>query len=389
MPWKVRDEMELREQFVLDALSPGANVSALCRRYGISRKTGYKWKKLYEKRGRAGLSNRSTRPKSSPLRVSAELTIDILALRDAHPRWGPKILRVMLLGSRPADEVPSERTIARILERAGRVARRKRRCDRKSVPITRPEVEVTAPNDLWTIDFKGWWRTRNQRRFEPLTIRDAHARFVLCAQHLETTTAGTVRAAMEPILVEYGLPRAILVDNGSPFVSVRSLAGLTTLSAWWVAQGIRLVRTRLGCPQDNGGHERMHRTMAEDVEAMPRLNASLQQSALDEWRHEFNHVRPHRALGMHTPASLYTASDRPYQPDVELDYPDADAVRKVDSIGCIKLFGNIHFLSHALAGQHVALRRLDSEQHEVWFSDHVLGHVSNRRRSVIPIEDAA
>lgn len=385
MPWKVRDIVELREQFVLEALAPGANFSEVCRRYDISRKTGYKWKREYESKGRAGLSDDSRRPHRSPLRTTAEMTIEILKLRDAHPKWGPKIVEELLLRSHPKDDVPSERTIARILERAGRVAPRKRRCDRKSVPVVRPDASVEASNDLWTVDFKGWWQTSDKKRFEPLTIRDAHSRFVLLSKHLENTTSGSVRKSFEPIFERYGLPRAILVDNGSPFISVRALAGLTTLSAWWVSLGIRLVRSRLGCPQDNGGHERMHRTLAQGVEYDPAPNALLQQAKLDVWRHEFNHVRPHRALGMKTPAEVYKPSERPYAAEVEFEYEEAYATRKVAPTGTIGFQGSIYYLSKALRGHRVAIRRTDNGRHDVWFADHLLGTVSPNARKVLPV----
>ncbi len=378
--------MKLREEFVLEALEPGVNFSALCRRYEVSRKTGYKWKLQYENEGLVGLQNRSRRPHCSPLRVSAEVTIKVLELRDAHRRWGPKTLHEVLSRTVSASELPSERTIARVLERAGRIAPRKRRCDRRDEPVVRQEVAVEGPNDLWTVDFKGWWRTKDDRRFEPLTVRDAFSRFLIGCQSLGSTKALPVRAAFERFFEKYGLPGAILVDNGSPFISSHSLSGLTTLSAWWVSLGIRLVRTRPAKPQDNGGHERMHRTMAEDVEAFPASTNFEQQKQLDTWRHEFNHVRPHRALEMKTPATLYRPSTRPYHPDLVLSYDDALCVRKVSSSGTFKLHGEVHFLSHALRGQLVGLRRHGHESCEVWFADHYLGLVSPGRRKVDPLE---
>jgi putative transposase len=377
--------MKLRKEFVLRALEPKSNFTALCAEFDISRKTGYKWKKAYKESGLKGLADHSRRPLTSPLRASAEATIEILQARDAHPRWGPKTLHEVLSRKLSKEDLPCERTIARVLKRAGRVAVRRRRCSAKSEPVLKPSVLFEQPNDLWTVDFKGWWRTKDEQRFEPLTVRDAVSRFLLCAQSLGSLKAEPVKAVFEALFEQYGLPKAILVDNGIPFISMNSLEGLTVLSAWWVSLGIKLVRTRPGKPQDNGGHERMHRTMAEDVEVFPGLNPMAQQDELDVWRHEFNHVRPHRALGMKVPAHIYRPSTIKYEPNYELVYDDAECVRKVSTVGRFRLNGKQFFLSHALRGQYVGLRRRQDGSYEVWFANHLLGIATEDSRKVLPI----
>ncbi|MCP4409940.1 MAG: transposase, partial [Gammaproteobacteria bacterium] len=292
MPWQEAITVKLREEFVLKALEPYSNVSELCRAYGISRKTGYKWIKRFREGGIEGLADRSRRPHTSPLRASGEVVLRVIELRRRHKTWGPKKLRVVLLRSIPQRDAPSVRTIARILKRAGlvRPIGRPRGRNVSMAPTERPEVVATSPNELWTVDFKGWWRTRDGKRAEPLTVRDAHSRYVICAKLLESTKAHPVQSVFKGLFEHYGLPKAILVDNGAPFVSMHSRAGLTSLSAWWVALGIQMVRGRPGHPQDNGGHERMHLDLRFEVEDIAADNLEMQREVLEDWRQRFNHV---------------------------------------------------------------------------------------------------
>ena len=268
MPWEEQPIVNQREEFVLRALEPGANIAALCREAGISRKTGYKWINRFKEKGRVGLQDLSRRPRNSPLRASGEAALQVIELRQAHPTWGPKKLHAILLRASDLDEVPSVRTIARIIDRAGLVKKRKRR-RQPAAPTDAPNAVQAVPNDLWTVDFKGWWRTRDGRRAEPLTVRDGASRYLLCAELMESTAGAAVRPVFERLFQRYGLPSAIQVDNGAPFASTRSRAGLTTLSAWWVSLGIEVIRGRPGHPQDNGGHERMHLDVRYEVEDVP------------------------------------------------------------------------------------------------------------------------
>jgi len=306
--------------------------------------------------------------------VSGDVVAAVVALRTAHPTWGPKKLSVLVAKQYP-DEAPSVRTVARILERTGLVRRVKRR--RRSVPGPGPvRVEARSPNDLWTVDFKGWWQSQNGERCEPLTVSDAFSRFVLAIDVMKTGRMAAVIEAFERIFSRYGLPRYTLVDNGIPWVSTTSSVGLTQLSAWWLSLGIEVVRTRLGCPADNGGHERMHRDMAADLEAYRAMNRAAQQRACELWRHDFNHVRPHEALDMRTPSQLYRRSSVGYdgKPTVQI-YPDDFIVLRVSSCGQIRYAKTYAFISSAVQGYDIGLRYADPYRYHVWFCHRRLGLV--------------
>src|SRR5438128_7122783 len=249
MPWKEQRAMSLKVQFVERAVQKGSNLSELCVEFGISRQTGHKWLRRYRELGPLGLVEQSRRP-NSPGGTGEDVVLAILELRNQHPSWGPdKISRV--LQRRLGPTAPSRSTVARTLRRLGKVKHR-----RSPVRIWtvdgRPHVEVAGPDDLWTMDFKGWWRARNGQRCEPFTVRDAYSRFVLAARLMPNSRGESVRRVLEDLFTEYGTPRAIQCDNGSPFVCTRARGGLTQLSAWLVSLGIRLIRSRPGKPQDNG-----------------------------------------------------------------------------------------------------------------------------------------
>ncbi|HOH03749.1 MAG TPA: helix-turn-helix domain-containing protein, partial [Polyangiaceae bacterium] len=226
--------MNLKIELV-ERASRGEPLAALCREFGISRTTRHKWVKRFRDLGYEGLEDRSKRPKNTPLATAEDVVIAVLELREAHPRWGPKKLQVVLQ-RRLGNDTPSERTIARILDRAGRVRERQRR---RSISVVDriPRVEAKEPNDVWTVDFKGWWRARNTQRCEPLTVRDAWSRFVLASVIVENTKTDTVKQVFIRLFKKHGVPKTIQVDNGSPFVCVRARAGLSTLSAWWISLG--------------------------------------------------------------------------------------------------------------------------------------------------------
>jgi putative transposase len=367
MPWKEHRAVDLREEFVLKAKAPRANISALCREYGISRKTGHKWLLRFDQGGVEGLKALSRRPHRSLNATEGEMVLQVLETRHAHPRWGPKKLRA-ILARKGIDKVPTVRTIARILERAGEPLVRPRRRRAPVVAVNQvPSVPVDHPNALWTVDFKGWWRTRDGKRCEPLTVRDAFSRFVLCAAMLGSTKRKPVQRRFERIFEQFGVPEAILVDNGPPFASTRARTGLTALSAWWISLGIRVVRSRPGCPQDNGGHERMHEDMALDLQLSPADDLDTQQCSLDAWVHAFNNVRPHEALQMKVPADVYRRSSRHYRGPLRPCYPDPSQLRRVNSTGCLRLDGQALFVSSAVAGYDVAVHRLDDTTVRVLF----------------------
>lgn len=364
--------MDLRRQFVLAAVAPGANVSELCREFGISRTHGYKWIRRFKAEGEAGLKSRSRRP-ISPSGISGEMVMRIVELRHQHPKWGPKKLRQLLLNAGAAGDVPSVKTVARVLDRVGLPRIRKPRRRLRIVVRESQELDVNGPNDVWTVDFKGWWRTLNRRRFEPLTVRDAFSRFLLCLEMLGSTKAVDAKAAFEELFERYGLPKVIRVDNGSPFGCTSAPAGLTGLSAWWTSLGIRVSFSRPAHPQDNGAHERMHVDVAAELEADPSACLAAQQRAADDWRKEFNEIRPHEAISMRTPAQLYRRSSRPYRGVRPPAYPRNWAVRRVTSHGCVRYAGKSIFITESIRGFDVAVRRTKQGRLAVRFYDLDLG----------------
>lgn len=376
MPWKTKSAMERRHEFVLRANAPGANRRALCREYGIAPNTGYRWLRRFRELGLRGLDNRRSGPVPgrSPLKISPEMTIEVLRLRRLHPTWGSAKLRAVLDREWHGAAVPSTRTIDRVLRQAGLTARRRKRRTTYIGPLEAPEIDVQEPNDLWTVDFKGWWRAGNGQKVEPLTVRDQHSRFMLCIELVDAPSIAAVRPVFESLFIDYGLPRAILTDNGSPFATTKSPIGLTRLSAWWVSLGIRVVRSRVGCPQDNGGHERMHRDMKAELQRRPAWDRHQQQDHCDLWRHEFNCVRPHQALGQKSPVSVYRGSPRVFPASKQVPvYPSDFAVRKVTPSGTVRYSGHQRYLSVALEGHHVGFEPLDDKRFRVWFFDQCLG----------------
>jgi hypothetical protein len=267
------------------------------------------------------------------------------------------------------------------------VRRRLRLVQRDFQPLA-----AKAPSDVWTVDFKGWWRTRDRKRFEPLTVRDAFSRYVLCLQMLGSTRAEEVKAAFERLFERYGLPGVIRVDNGAPFACTSALGGLSRLSAWWTSIGIRVSFSRPAHPQDNGAHERMHADVAAELEASPADDGDVQQRAADRWRRNFNDVRPHEALAMRSPSELYTRSPRPYRGVRLPSYPKTYAVRRVTKNGCVRYLAKNIFVSESLAGYDLAVRRAQRGRLVVRFYDLLLGYVDfaaaprhNRRYLVPPL----
>ena len=372
MPWEITDVMDERKRFVLKALDPTACMSDLCREFGIARKTGYKWVERFKQSGEKGLDDLSRRPSSSPLKVPADLQLEIVKLRVRYPTWGPKKLQELLKRDSGHQRVPAASTIAKILAEAGLVQPRRTRrprADRSSSQRVTPQ----RPNDLWTVDFKGWWRTEDGKRCEPLTIRDDHSRFLIDVRAMESTRTELVRPVFEKAFSRYGLPAAIRTDNGPPFASTRAVARLTRLSAWWVALGIQLDTIDPGSPLQNGGHERMHRDLAAEIERRPGRDAPEQQAFLDDWRFVFNAERPHEALGMKTPAELYVPSEYAYSGEKpEIVYPEHFVVRTVSSRGYVNFRCKRRFVSEALVAWPLGLR-YDGDEMRVFFAEICLG----------------
>ena len=372
MPWKERRPMDLRREFVLAASAPGANIAQLCRDFGISRNNGYKWIRRFEVQGEVGLEDQSRRPRTTN-GISGETVLRLIELRRLYPKWGAKKMQVLLVRGGHQGPPPSTKTIARIYDRAGEPRVRKPRARLRLVLRERQELEVHGPNDVWTVDFKGWWRTVDGKRFEPLTVRDAFSRYVLCLRMLTSTAAKAVKPAFERLFQAHGLPKVIRVDNGSPFACTSAPAGLSRLSAWWTSLGIRVSFSRPAHPQDNGSHERMHADMAHEMEADPAGTPKAQQHIADLWRQQFNHVRPHEAIGMKTPADLYRSGTRPYRGVRLPSYPRNQVVRRVTRLGCVHYAGKTTFVSESVSGFEVGVRKTRQGRLAVQFYDLDLG----------------
>lgn len=385
MPWKEMCTMGIREEFVVRALAPDANVSALCREYGVSRKTGYKWLERFKEGGLLALEDASRKPRESPLQVSGDVVARVVRIRTSHPRRGSKkIVAILKRELKPAD-VPSMSTVHRILVRAGLLQplrlRRRRKAQRQAGP---PRVVVKAPNDLWTVDFKGWWLAMDRSRCEPLTVRDAFSRFLLRIEVLPTNRTALVRPIFEQLFKSYGLPKAILTDNGPPFVATQGEFGVTQLSAWWMSLGIEHIRTRPGTPSDNGGHKRMHKDIAAELEDFAALTRDRQQEACERWRHDFNCHRPHEALGMKMPIEVYKPSTVRFDPKkaVEHVYPEHFLVRVVAKRGAVSWRGIPGQMSHAFVKRRVGLETTAGGVFNVWFGHKLLGELNFNERPV-------
>jgi putative transposase len=358
--------MDQRREFCAKA-GQGGNFRALCREYGISTKTGYKWKQRVLRYGTEGLAEESRRPHSHPESLGERELCEIIRLKNAHPMWGPRKIRELYL--RQHGQAASESSFKRVLERSGLTQKRKRRKQSESGRLNSGR-RAQKPNEVWTVDFKGWWWNGRQR-CEPLSVRDEYSRFILELRAVEDASAKTVRRSFERLFECYGLPEAIRSDNGSPFASTRSVYGLSRLSAWWVALGIELERGRPGHPQDNGAHERLHRDISLQLESLGQGD----QNALDLWREEFNHQRPHQALAMRLPAEVYVNSQRKYDGGIEeIDYGPL-ATRQVSNCGCVMWHKHLLFLSASLAGWSVGLKPDPNHRLEVWFANILLGWI--------------
>lgn len=361
-----------RLEFVMRAFK-AENFRALCMEYGISAKTGYKWLERFKEHGRGGLADESRKPRSHAKALSEEVVCEIVRLKKLKPDWGPSKIRSVY--ARLNEEVPSESSFKRVLDRAGWVERRPRPKREESGRIFQGRKAEKA-NDVWTVDFKGWWYGSNRKRCEPLTVRDEFSRYVLELRALPNSRTATVRPCFESLFRRHGLPGAIRSDNGSPFASSNALLGLSRLSAWWLVLGIDLERGRPGCPQDNSAHERFHLDVARELEGHKQAE---QQAFLEEWRREFNHERPHQALGQRCPAEFYSNSERRFESTPEdLLYERPIQPRKVQNSGHFKWLDRDIWLSSTLAGWSVGLEADGGNETKVWFGRLLLGHIDER-----------
>jgi transposase InsO family protein len=375
--------MDQRTQFIADYLRETLSISELCEYYAVSRKTGYKWIDRYLRHGPAGLEELSRRPRQCPRQTPEPVVDAILNARRRHPSWGGKKLLTIVRKRHPDWPWPHRSTIYDILNRHGLVARKRAR--RPIGHPGKPNSVIDAPNQVWSADFKGHFKTGDGIYCYPLTIADGYSRFLLGCQALHSTAVREAKPVFTRIFREYGLPQRIRTDNGAPFATV-SLARLSTLSAGWVRLGVRPELIEPGKPQQNGRHERMPRTLKAETTRPPAANLPAQQRKFNRFREEFNQARPHEALDQHTPASCYCPSPRPMPDKIPpLEYPDRFEKRLVSENGGIRWNHEWIIVSVCCAGEYVGLEEIDDGVWNVYFGPLKLGRLHERH---MRIEDA-
>lgn len=349
------------------------SVTAVCQRWRVSRPCAYKWWRRYQALGLEGLRERSRRPRNQPRRISVRWRERIAAARERYPRWGGKKLRVLLRREHPRVRLPAVSTIGAELRRAGLARGRPRRLLGSEVmwPVRQ---EARRVHDVWTVDFKGWFRTGDGQRCEPLTVRDLHSRYGLCAQVLGGTTLAAVQLEFKKIFRQHGLPKVIHTDQGVPFAG-GGPAMLARLSAWWVSLGIRPEFSRRARPGDNAAHEQWHRVMKAETANPPAQTRAAQQQRQNRWLRGYNQERPHEALGQRVPAQLYHPSARPYRGVLPPNYPQSWLQRKVRGGGEISWQGRRRFLGESFAGFRVGLKVLSPQIWGVYFYHLLLGEL--------------
>lgn len=384
MPWKETHVMDERRRFVETRQRSLLSLAELCRRFGISRKTGYKVLRRWEQEGPAGLVDRSSRPHGCAHATPPAIEQAVVALRRQHPLYSAKKIRWYLERHRPEWTLPSRGTIHNILRRHGLV-RRRRRSPRRWHP-GRPTTPALGPNSVWSADFKGQFRLGNGAYCYPLTIQDASSRFLLTCQGLPTTTIALTQPWFERALRHYGLPERVRTDNGAPFAS-NALGRLSQLSVWLVRLGIRPEFIEPGRPQQNARHENMHGTLKKHTTRPPERSFAAQQARFEAFRQEFNTERPHEALGGAVPADLYRPSPRSYPRRLApLRYPAHFEVRYVSANGGMRWLSRWVCVSHLLAGQHVGLEAVDEALWNVYFGPIWLGWFVEEKYRIIDRE---
>jgi putative transposase len=376
MPWQEESTMELRRQFIQDVQSGATPITELCVAYGISRKTGYKWLARYEAGGLPALGDQSRQPRTSPTATPSELVQALLEARHHHPTWGPRKLLRLLRQREPSAPWPARSTIALHLHRAGLVVR-PRHIRRPGHP-GRPQAPMDTPNAVWTADFKGQFRLGDGTLCYPLTIADGYSRMLLSCRALTSTQVIESRPVFVRAFQEYGLPTRIRSDNGVPFAT-QALGRLSPLSVWWVRLGILPDLIEPASPQQNGRHERMHRTLKRDCTRPPRASRRAQQQRFDAWRGEFNELRPHEALADATPASYYRPSPRFYPRRLPpLEYPGHYEIRRVSYNGGIRWRCTWVNVSQTLGGEVLGFVEIDDGEWDVYFGPLRLGRFHER-----------
>lgn len=375
MPWE--ETMDQRVRAVLDVLENGFSKASVCEDFGVSRPTLDKWLHRYEREGARGLDDRSRAPHRHANMLDADTVEKIVAFRQAHPDRGPRKIKVELERKEPQRIWPASSTIAKVLDRHGLTVHRKRR--RFTEPYTKPFVHCNAPNDVWCIDFKGWFCTGDAQRCNPLTLSDANTRFLFRCHHVADTGVVGVKPILVSAFREFGLPRAIRSDNGAPFAS-RAPLGLSKLSLWWNQLGIIHERIEPGKPQQNGRHERMHLTLKQCTASPPKPTLRAQQQAFMRFQDDYNYHRPHEALGQRPPGDYYRCSERAYPRRLSpIRYPPPYLVRRVEQTGVISWHGRRIFISEVFGGEPLGLLALDERYYRVYFDTLDVGIIDTQK----------
>lgn len=382
MPWNEVSPMDQRVRFIADFASDYFSLAELCRRFGVSRKTAYKWIERYETEGPAGLSDRSRRPSSCSHQTPPVLVEALLECRRRHPTWGAKKLLRILGRQHPDWAWPARSTCSDLLKRHGLVTGRTRRRDPGHPG--RPLTPMDEPNAIWTADFKGHFRTRDGEYCYPLTVVDGYSRYLLACQGLRSTAIDLARPVCQRLFAAYGLPRIIRTDNGVPFATT-ALGRLSTLSVWWIRLGITPELIEPAHPEQNGRHERLHRTLKAETTRPPAGNLPAQQKRFNAFRLEYNDERPHEALDQEPPASAYHPSSRALPAALPpIEYPGHFEVRLVSRNSGIRWKKHWVCVTHTLAGEYVGLEEVDDGRWDVYFGPLRLGRMDERR---LKIED--
>lgn len=371
MSWRDICPMDEKIKFIASVKEGAHSFSTICRSYGISRKTGYKWLNRYEEEGPEGLYDQKRARVTQSHRTEERLVKQILKVKKKHKDWGPKKLRARLVELYSNENWPAISTIGDILKKHGLVEPRKKR--RHVPPYAQPFLDCTKPNDVWSADFKGQFRTGDKKYCYPFTVTDNHSRFIISCDGYLNPSLKNVQKSMIKAFKEYGLPTAIRTDNGTPFAATGA-GGLSRLSIWWIKLNIYPERIDLGRPEQNGRHERMHRTLKKATALPPKRNLKAQNKAFKSFIKEFNYIRPHESLSNKAPCTFFDSSSREFPSKLpELVYSDAKLIRKVRSNGQIKLRGNYIFISELLYGEPVAIERIEDGYWDIQFGNVGLG----------------
>ena len=365
MPWSKTSPMDQRTQFIADFLRDTLSITELCQLYGVSRKTAYKWIDRYLHLGPAGLEERSRRPRHAPNETAAEIVSAFLEVRRRHPSWGAKKLLKIVRKRHPRWDLPCRSTVCDILSRHGMVPKKRHR--RRIGHPGKPSSLILSPNDVWSADFKGQFKTGDGVYCYPLTVTDGFSRYLLGCQALYSTAVAGVKPVFSRLFHEFGLPKRIRTDNGVPFAT-NTLARLSSLSAWWVRLGVLPELIEPGKPQQNGRHERMHKTLKAEATRPPAGSLPAQQRKFNRFQTEFNEERPHEALDQETPTSVYEPSLRKMPNKLPpLEYPDRFEVRYVSANGGIRWNSDWVNVSIVCAGEYVGLEEIDDGIWNVYF----------------------